>query len=45
MNLVLRDKNFEILRSGLSRKGLAKHSDLIDLVCRGEGHWMGEVQL
>lgn len=45
MNLVLRDKDFEILRYGLSRKGLTKQSDIIDGVCRGEGHWMNEVQL
>ena len=45
MNLVLRDKDFEILRSGFSRRGLAKYPDLIDGVCRGEGHWMDEVQL
>lgn len=34
VNLVPRDKDFEILRSGLNRKGLAKYSDIIDRVCR-----------
>lgn len=45
MNLVFRDKDFEIPRSELSRKSLAKFSDLIEGVRRGEGHWMDEVQL
>lgn len=45
MNLVLRDKDFEIPGSELNRKSLVKCSDPIDGVCRGEGHWMDEVQL